>query len=167
MPVFGDLTRELSLLLQNYNLNITLRNKSDWFNGQNDLLSLLLNFDVVIVDVTTVVTNVDAVVVVVDTVVLLWRFSEKSIEFDWCFFFFNNSIHLMLLLIYLLMELREKQFLFQIKRNKKLTAEFVFHDFLYSMIRLIDDINISITRDKIPNNDGKFSHFSANSIKSL
>jgi len=85
MELFGDLSQELSLLLQNYNLNITIQNKSDWFNGQNDLLSLLLNVDVVlailivdIVDVTTVVTNVDVVVVVVIvTVVLLWRFSEK------------------------------------------------------------------------------------------
>ena len=85
MELFEDLSQELSLLLQNYNLNITIQNKSDWFNGQNDLLSLLLNVDVVlailivdIVDVTTVVTNVDVVVVVVIvTVVLLWRFSEK------------------------------------------------------------------------------------------
>jgi len=131
MELFEDLIEELSLLLQNYNLNITLQNKSNWFNGENDLLSLWLNVDVVlivdivdvatvevvvivivIVDVAMVVTNLDVVVVIVGIVVVIVDVStmvvtivdviivlvivvlsgivsEKSIEFDSCFFFFK------------------------------------------------------------------------------
>ena len=54
---------------------------------QSDLLPLLLNVDDTFVDVTEVVTNVDLVVLVVVGVTVVWRFSEKSIKFDSCFFF--------------------------------------------------------------------------------
>ena len=64
MPVFGDLIEELSLLLQNYNLNITLQNKSNWFDGENDLLSLWLNVDVVLVVLIVDIVDVATVVVV-------------------------------------------------------------------------------------------------------